>query len=114
MIGGMNVHNDCLQFLAEHGLVGFGTLVAIVVMLVWPIGRTWRRLAREARFIKPKDPLAKPVQIFVLPAGAFCLLIAAIAARVHSFCDCPLRSPAVLALFFVMLAALPGFMPNEE
>ena len=113
-VGGINVHNDCLQFLAEHGLVGFGTLVAIVVMLVWPIGRTWYRLAREARFIKPKDPLAKPVQIFVLPAGAFCLLLAAIAAIVHSFCDCPLRSPAVLALFFVMLAALPGFMSNEE
>lgn len=113
IIGGINVHNDCLQFLAEHGLVGFGTLLAIVIILVWPIGRTWRRLAREARFTKPKDPLAKPVQIFVLPAGAFCLLLAALATVVHSFCDCPLRSPAVLSLFFVILAALPGFMPNE-
>ena len=41
------------------------------------------------------------------------LLLAALATVVHSFCDCPLRSPAVLSLFFVILAALPGFMPNE-
>jgi hypothetical protein len=26
--------------------------------------------------------------------------------------DCPLRSPAVLSLFFVMIAAIEGFMPR--
>lgn len=110
MVGGINVHNDYLQFLAEHGLVGFGAMVAIVIMLIWPIAVEWRKLARQARFIKGKDAPAKPVQIFALPAPVFFLLTAAVATFIHGFGDCPLRSPAVLSLFFITLAALPGFM----
>ena len=113
IVGGINVHNDYLQFLAEHGAVGLGLLVAIVTILVWPIGREWRTLAREARFKKPRDLPAKPVQIFVLPSGAFCLLVALACTFVHAFGDCPFRSPAILTLFFVTLAALPGFMPKK-
>ena len=112
-IGGINVHNDYLQMLAEHGLVGFGLIVAVVVMLVWPIGRLWRRLARETRFMKPKDLPARPVQIFVLPAPLFCIFVAALCTLIHAFGDCPLRSPAILTLFMVALAAMPGFLPEK-
>ena len=112
-VGGINVHNDYLQMLAEHGLVGFGLIVAVVVMLVWPIGRLWRRLARETRFMKPKDLPARPVQIFVLPAPLFCIFVAALCTLIHAFGDCPLRSPAILTLFMVALAAMPGFLPEK-
>jgi len=113
MVGGINVHNDYLQFLAEHGLVGFGAMVALVLMLIWPIAVRWRRLAREARFVKGKDAPPRPVQIFALPASVFFMLTAAAATCIHAFGDCPLRSPAVLSLFLITLAAMPGFMHKK-
>lgn len=113
VIGGINVHNDYLQFLAEHGIVGFGILVALVVLLVWPIGREWRKLARDTRFMKGRDLPPKPVQIFVLPAPVFFILVTVLATLIHAFGDCPLRSAAVLTLFFISLAAMPGFMPRR-
>ena len=112
-VGGINVHNDYLQFLAEYGVVGFGALVAMVALLVWPVGRVWRRLARDTRFMKKKDLPPRPVQVFVLPAPAFCLLVAASCTLIHAFGDCPLRSPAVLTLFLATLAAIPGFLPEK-
>ena len=111
-VGGVNVHNDYLQFLAEHGLVGFGLLTLIVVALLWPICRDWRRLVKDTRFKKGKDLPAKPVQIFALPAPAFVILFGASCTLIHAFGDCPLRSPAILIVFFIMLAAIPGFMPK--
>lgn len=111
MVGGANVHNDHLQFMAEHGAVGYACLVAMVLMLLWPLGRVWKALVDSVRFIPPKYQPAKPVAIFALPAPVFCILVAAFATSVHAFGDCPLRSPAVLSLFFVELAAMDGFLP---
>ena len=111
-VGGVNVHNDYLQFLAEHGIAGFGCLVAIVVMLVWPLGRVWRALMNTVRFSTSRHKPPKPVAIFVLPAPVFCILAAAVASFIHGFGDCPFRSPAVLTLFFVELAAMDGFLPK--
>ena len=112
-IGGINVHNDYLQLLAEHGIVGFGLLVAAVVMLVWPICKLWRRLVRDTRFMKSRDLPARPVQIFILPAPLFVIFVASLCTLIHAFGDCPLRSPAILALFFATLAAMPGFLPEK-
>ncbi len=111
-VGGINVHNDYLQFLAEHGLVGFGCLVSLVVILLWPLGRMWKALMGSIRFIKPKDQPPHPHAIFVIPAPVFCILMVTLATLVHAFADCPLRSPAVLTLFFVALAAMDGFLPK--
>ena len=113
-VGGTNVHNDHLQFLAEHGLVGFGCLVAMVVLLISPVVRVWRALLTTVRFTPPKEQPPKPVSIFVLPAPAFCIYAAAVATVVHAFGDCPLRSPAVLSLFFISLAAVDGFLPKIQ
>ena len=111
-VGGINVHNDFLQFLAEHGLVGFGLMVAMVIMLLSPIVRTWRKLVTAAAFSKGAKRPPRPIAIFALPASTFCILAALAATLLHSLADCPLRSPAVLALFFVALAAAEGFMPK--
>jgi len=113
-VGGINVHNDSLQFLAEHGLVGFGLMVTIVLMLLAPVFFGWKQLVKQCRFKKGKDLPPKPVQIFVLPAPVFIILMTLVSTFIHSFSDCPLRSPAVLTLFVILLAALPGFMPRHE
>ena len=111
-VGGAYVHNDHLQFLAEHGLVGYGCLVAIVVLLVWPVVRQWRDMVRDLRFKKAKELPPRPIAIFALPAPVFFILMTVLATFIHAFGDCPLRSCAVLDLFFISLAALPGFMPK--
>ena len=112
--GAMNVHNDYLQFLAEHGIVGFALMVAVVVLLLVPVARTWRKLAVAARFLKGKAALPHPRQVFALPGSAFAVLVACLCPLLHAFGDCPLRSLAVLLDFFIALAALPGFLPREE
>ena len=112
--GGVNVHNDYMQFLAEHGIVGLSLIAAVLLSLIWPLFRVWKTLAASARFLKPKDQPPKPVAIFALPASVFCILSAAIATMVHAFADCPFRSPAVMTLFFTMLASMDGFLPRLE
>ena len=113
-VGGANVHNDHMQFLVEHGLVGFGAMVAIAILLLWPVVRQWYAMARDMRFKKGKDLPPKPVSIFVLPAPVLFSLLTAVCTVIHAFGDCPLRSCAVLDLFYISLAALPGFMPKVE
>jgi O-antigen ligase len=111
-VGGINVHNDYLQFLAEHGTVGFGAIVAIFILLIRPIAKVWHALIKSVRFVKPKNLPPKPVQLFVMPAPAFFILVAVAATIIHGFGDCPLRSPAVLSVFFVSLAAAEGYLPK--
>ena len=112
--GGINVHNDYLQFLAEHGIVGFGCLVAIVILLLAPLSGDLRQMARSVRFLPAKDQPPRPVSLFIVPAPVFCILMTATATFIHGFGDCPLRSPAVLTLFFASLAAMDGFMPHIQ
>ena len=111
-VGGINVHNDHLQFLAEHGIVGFGLMVAIVTLLIWPLGRIWKAMVDSVRFVPVRQQPPRPVQLFVIPPPVFCILMTATATVIHGFGDCPLRSPAVLTLFLVSLAAMDGFLPR--
>lgn len=108
--GTANVHNDYLQFLAEHGVIGFGLLLAIVIAYFWPVGGQWRLMARSLRFAKHGLP-PKPRRLFVFPGGAFFAVLSLVVTCLHACLDCPLRSCAVLTLFFSVLAALPGFLP---
>lgn len=110
--GSANVHNDLLQFLVEHGVVGVSLLVVIFCFLLWPITSVWKKLVMAVRFIKPREQPPRPVQIFVIPAPIFCIFAGAVATIIHSSYDCPLRSPAILTLFFATLAAMPAFLPK--
>ena len=113
-VGRANVHNDWLQFAAEHGLVVLGLILAVVYLLISPVGRVWRALYAAVCFTKTKEQPPHPHALFVIPAPAFCILVAAGAVVIHSFGDCPLRSAAVSMLFFTMLAAIDGFLPRVE
>ncbi len=87
--GKANVHNDPMQFLVEFGLLGAGCLAGLVGLL----GRAaWR--ARSGW---------SPVWVFPVVA---CLLVAA-----QSLIDLPFRSPAVLSLWFVLLAGVSRVIP---
>ncbi len=109
---GAEALKNYLQFLAEHGVVGLGLLIAIILMIVWPIGRIWKDLISAYRFTPPKDQPPQPIQIFVVPAPVFCIVMAAVATLIHAFGDCVLRSPAILSLFIVSLATIDGFLPK--
>ena len=113
-VGGTNVHNDYLQFLAEHGAVGAGALFGIWMLLVVPIFRMWGKLYKVARFSKREEAPSRPTAVYALPAPAFWALAGCAAVLVHAFGDCPMRSPAVLTLFMTSLACADGFMPRTE
>ena len=111
--GSANVHNDHLQFLVEHGFVGYLMLVAIVVMLLGPTCSTWIRLSKATRFLPANKRPPPPQALFALPAPAFAVIIAAAVPIIHAFGDCPFRSAAVMSLFFTMLACIDGYLPDD-
>ena len=111
--GSANVHNDHLQFLVEHGLVGYGLLVSVVVLLMLPVAKSWISLSKSARFLPVKRQPPPPQSFFAFPGPALSMLVAAIIPVVHAFGDCPMRSPAVLTLFFLTLSCVGGYLPRE-
>ena len=114
MKGGANVHNDYLQFLAEHGLVGFGAMVLLAILLYLPVARQWKQCIRDLRFKKEAAKMPKPLEVFAMPAPAFVVTVAVIGTLIHAFGDCPLRSGAILSLVYVSIAAIGGFMPHTN
>jgi len=111
--GTANVHNDYLQFACEHGLLGFALLVTIVFIAVFPVAGRWRRMARTAHFTRHSG-LPWPKGLFCFPPIGLAIYLSAAATLIHAFADCPLRSPAVLSLFFVQLVLIDGFLPRED
>ena len=111
--GSANVHNDYLQFLAEHGIVGFMLMFAVFAFLLQPTIVTWVRLAKEVKFVKHAG-LPWPREFFVFPPAGIAVLVAALTTLIHAFGDCPLRSAAVLALLYTEIACLEGFLPRPK
>ena len=112
-VGGVNVHNDYLQFLCEHGAVGAGLLLAIVLILFVKIFGEWGHRARVAHFVKGSD-LPRPTALFCVPAVVVGVLLACASNLIHAFGDCVFRSPAVLSQFLILLAAADGYLGDEE
>jgi O-antigen ligase len=113
-VGGANVHNDYLQFLCEHGLVGLGLLVVIVLLLVSPIFRRWVVLYRASRFLCAEALPPSPRALYCLPAGTLWIMLGNVALLICASGDSPMRSLSVLSAFFVSLAAADGYLPREQ
>ena len=108
--GRANVHNDALQFLCEHGMIGFGLMLAMTAaLLVHAIAALFgvRRV--------PDPRTGRPLSWFqsVSPCvwGVFA---AVVAMAVHSTIDLPFRSIANTLVWFVCLAFVPGFLPKDK
>lgn len=112
-IGSANVHNDYLQFLCEHGAIGFGCLVGIFICLIVPLFRDWGRLHRASRFLSLENAPSSPRAIYCCPPGTLWTLLGCFAVAFHAVADAPLRSGAVLGLFFTALACAGGYMPSN-
>jgi O-antigen ligase len=113
-VGGANVHNDYLQFLCEHGLVGLGLLVVIVLLLVSPIFRRWVVIYRASRFLCAEALPPRPRALYCLPAGTLWIMLGNVALLICASGDSPMRSLSVLSAFFVSLAAADGYLPREQ
>ena len=112
--GGANVHNDHLQFLCEHGIVGAGLLLAMLVLMIWPTCVVWGRLYQASRFARADRAPPHPKAIFSLPAAAFWIFLGNLCLMIHAFGDCPLRGAAVLTTMFATLPAAEGFVPHRD
>jgi hypothetical protein len=85
-VGKANVHCDPIQFLAEHGLIGFGLMSLGLGYLVWP----WRRF------------LSWRFRGMAILTAFGCLLLLA-----HSLIDLPFRNPTILWHWLLFLAVVP-------
>jgi hypothetical protein len=105
--GTENVYNDSVQFLCEHGAIGFSLLLAAVLLLLLPLIQRLL-LARHAgrdRWDGDRWLLFRvsPITLAILAATAITFL--------HSLIDIPFRSPAVLITWSLALACAPAFLP---
>lgn len=105
-VGQANVHNDTLQFLAEHGWVGFGLMLGCVAALVLPF--------LKALFTSPARTVsdAQADRCWVNRLNVACLFIFLSTALIalHSFIDLVFRSPACMMLYALMLVCAPAFV----
>ncbi len=105
-VGQANVHNDTLQFLAEHGWVGFGLMLGCVAALVLPFLKAL--LGSPARTVS--DAQADRCWANRLNVACLFVLLATTMIALHSFIDLVFRSPACMLLYALMLACAPAFV----
>lgn len=108
-VGQANVHNDTLQFMAEHGRIGFGLMLAVVACLVLPF--------LKALFTSPSHVASDEqadrcwlnrINVYCVFAFAATALIAA-----HSFIDLVFRSPSCMMLYGLLFVCTPGFITRK-
>lgn len=105
--GGANVHNDAVQFLAEHGVVGFGLMLGAVAVLLVPV---FRRL-RVAHVTNADGWSGEPWLFFRVSPITILLLTGTALTFLESLIDLPFRSPAILVTWCIALACAPAFLP---
>lgn len=111
IVGGVNVHNDFMQFLAEFGWVGTTILLAFLLGLP---GVFLFKLIRYMMSLPAKKVgvYARPYRLFALPPETLAILIGGTATVVHSFGDLPFRNPAVLLFWCCAWVCADGFIPK--
>ena len=112
IIGGANVHNDTLQFLAEQGWVGFGLLALCALLTAIPaVVPMWKRY-RES--VQTAQPVGFPRMIYSQSPVSIAVIVGTFGTIAHSLGDLPFRDPAVLITWFLAWACAPGFIPDVK
>ena len=107
--GGTNVDNDVLQFLVEHGLIGFGLMLWGLVILLIPIVR---RLSL-AHLTNVEGWSGEPWLLFRVSPVFILLLAGTSLTFLMSLIDLPFRSPAILVTWCIALACMPSLLPSK-
>lgn len=105
--GAANVHNDAVQFLAEHGVVGLGLILALAALTLLPLLRALWRTRHDALIEINEDRL----WLFRAPPAVLIALAAMACTGLHSLVDLPFRCPAVLFAWLLIPACLPALLP---
>ncbi len=109
--GGANVHNDTLQFLAEQGAIGYALIILCVVLLVVPVlWRAW--LVCRVKITDSEGNPCKAGQFYRFPIPLVGVVIGTGATICHSLGDLPFRDPAVMLVWVLAWACVPGWIPN--
>lgn len=101
--GQANVHNDFVQYLCEHGVVGAAMISIVVLALLFAV-------------VKPLFQYQVPeythsVFLFRLPFVSLMTLAAAVAMILDSIIDIPFRSPPCIAVWCIGLLCASAFTP---
>ena len=110
--GQANVHNDALQFMTEHGIIGFGLLLASVMVLLVPVLRRGWAVLITPPLVDWDNPYVPP--LLRVPAMVYAILFGTLATVIHSGIDLPFRSPAILLTWALLLACAPAYLPREK
>ncbi|MFO7938043.1 MAG: O-antigen ligase family protein [Kiritimatiellia bacterium] len=112
--GGINVHNDARQFLAEQGYVGFGLMLACFFFLAGPLWVSVYKLIRNSFKIARVDTDNNSPAghwFYCIPPPLVAVFIGTTATIVHSTGDLPFRNPAVLIVWVLAFTCVPGWIP---
>jgi hypothetical protein len=110
--GGANVHNDSLQFLAEQGAVGYGLILASVLLLVCPLcWQAWRLSRARVAFGVKDEPAREAGWLSRVPAPLIAVWVGTSATVCHSLGDLPFRAPSILIVWVLALSCVPGWLP---
>lgn len=109
-IGQANVHNDTLQFLAEHGWIGYGLMLACTLCLLVPFMRDLLTSPRHTQ----NDIVADRCWLNRINAFTLFAFIAILLITIHSLMELVFRSPACLMLWGLLFVCAPGFMPRRQ
>jgi hypothetical protein len=111
--GGVNVHNDSLQFLAEQGAVGYGVLVLCALLLQIPLyWQAWRLCCLLPKQDIPNTAAKAKWWLQCIPPPLIAVWVGTSATICHSLGDLPFRTPSVLIVWVLALACVPGWLPG--
>ncbi|MBR4171717.1 MAG: O-antigen ligase family protein [Kiritimatiellae bacterium] len=113
-IGGANVHNDTLQFLAEFGLIGFALLVLCLLGILVPVFIELVNFSRKIKNLPAAgvSQIPKPTWFYRLPPEVIAVFLGCTANIIHSLGDCPFRTPANQIIWFCALVCMTGYIPK--
>ncbi|MEG1553053.1 MAG: O-antigen ligase family protein [Kiritimatiellia bacterium] len=105
-VGQANVHNDTLQFLAEHGRIGFALMLGCLAALLFPfLKRLW-----QSPSLCNADERLECSWLNRLNVAMVFIFVATTLIALHSFIDLVFRSPACMMLYGLMFVCAPGLI----